>query len=71
MSCEMCTDQDGAPCMPVYGIAPHIHFKGGTAVFPNMQTPGFTPDPECEGMGTWWCTHCGDGKPQPKGQSHG
>jgi hypothetical protein len=25
MSCDYCTDPDGAPCFPLYGVGPHIH----------------------------------------------
>ena len=62
MSCEHCTDPDGMPCFPTYGLAPHTHTKTAH-VFDTSPTPGFTPDEDDQTQGTWWCVHCGDGKP--------
>lgn len=65
MSCDMCTDPDGAPCFPLYGIGPHIHHPGGgTTLLPGAQMAGYTPNLEEPGYGTHWCPHCGDGKPE-------
>jgi hypothetical protein len=37
---------------------------GSTVPLPAEQWPdGYTEDPDCPGMGTWWCPHCGSGKP--------
>jgi len=67
MTCKYCTDQDGAACFPMYGLGPHTHARGqilGSTVLDDKQeADGFTPDPDCPGMGTWWCSHCGDGNP--------
>lgn len=63
MSCRDCTDPDGSPCFPVYGLAPHVHTKDAH-IFDLSPTPGFTPDPEEPTHGVWWCPRCGDGMPQ-------
>lgn len=63
MSCEHCTDPDGIPCFPQYGHAPHVHTSKGM-VFTGEAVEGFTPDPDEPGMGTWWCPHCKEGKPE-------
>ena len=68
MPCEMCTDPDGIACFPMYGLGPHHHEGGGTTLT-EKSAPGFTPDPDCPGMGVWWCPHCGDGKPEAKGET--
>ena len=62
MTCKHCVDLDGQPCFPQYGLAPHAHTDKGI-VFSTEPHPGFTPDEECPTHGTWWCTECGDGKP--------
>lgn len=62
MSCEHCTDPDGEPCFPMYGLAPHRH--GKTAIeFDTSPVSGFTPDRESPTHGIWWCVHCGHGRP--------
>lgn len=79
MACAMCTDPDGAACFPLYGLGPHKHrsgpILGSTQLLPDQTAEGFTPDPDEPGMGTWWCPHCGEGKPadaiQPSGGAHG
>lgn len=63
MSCEHCTDPDGRPCFPTHGLAPHEHTKVGIVFAQAATFPGFTPDADDPSQGTWWCTHCGDGKP--------
>lgn len=65
MSCEYCTDPDGVPCMPIYGVAPHTHdVFGRTIPMPRDQWAGnFREDKDCPGMGLYWCQYCGDGKP--------
>ena len=64
MSCEWCTDPDGEPCFPLYGIAPHTHdATGKTVMTPEVEIAGFTPEPAEPGMGTHWCSNCGDGRP--------
>lgn len=68
MSCEYCTDPDGASCFPTYGLGPHIHvtntFGGKTVALSKEQWPSnYREDKDCPGMGLWWCEHCGDGKP--------
>lgn len=66
MSCELCTDPDGVPCFPMYGLGPHVHKPGpmrGSTVLIEQVADGFTPEPNDPGMGVWWCPHCGDGKP--------
>lgn len=62
MSCEMCTDPDGAPCFPLHGLAPHIH-KPDSIEFHTEPMEGFTPDQGDPRQGVHWCPHCGDGKP--------
>lgn len=65
MSCEKCTDPDGVPCFPVYGLAPHRHTPSGTEIADQEEWPDdFTPDPDEPGMGTWSCPYCGSGKPK-------
>jgi len=65
MSCERCTDPDGIPCMPIYGLGPHAHTSNGI-VFTGAMPPGYTPDPDEPNMGVYWCPKCGEGKPQAK-----
>ena len=62
---EHCTDPDGIPCFPMYGIGPHYHPQVGvcTTIMLPQSAPGFSPDPNEPGMGTWWCPYCEDGKP--------
>jgi hypothetical protein len=75
MSCEHCTDPDGMPCFPMYGVGPHKHVGtsiiGSTVLLPAEQWPeNYQEDPDCPGLGVWWCPYCGDGKPAdatPKG----
>ena len=69
MACDYCTDPDGLPCFPMYGQGPRRHEQGpvsGRAIpLPSSEWPdNYLEDPEWPGMGTWWCPHCGDGKPQ-------
>ncbi len=69
MGCEYCTDHDGAACYPVYGLGPHTHAGNGnwirsTTMLPQTNWPtNYSEDPDCPGMGVWWCKHCGEGKP--------
>jgi hypothetical protein len=75
MSCEFCTDPDGAACFPVYGLAPHRHVGtsmiGSTVTLPQKEWPAnFTEDPECPGMGVWSCPNCGAGKHDDKERPH-
>jgi hypothetical protein len=38
---------------------------GSTVPLPAEKWPdGYTEDPDCPGMGVWWCQHCGAGKPE-------
>lgn len=62
VGCEFCTDPDGAECLPVHGLAPHIHTREGIA-FSGDQPAGFTPDADDPRTGTYWCHHCGCGNP--------
>jgi hypothetical protein len=65
MSCELCTDPDGMPCFPQYGVGPHAHgerWETRPLVREQWQT-NYLEDPDCPGHGTYWCPHCGDGKP--------
>ncbi|WP_229510776.1 MULTISPECIES: hypothetical protein [unclassified Massilia] len=72
MSCEHCTDPDGQPCMPSYGVAPHECFYkipgakiGESRLLPREQWPdNFAEDPDSPGLGTYWCPVCGEGKPE-------
>ncbi len=77
MACELCTDPDRVVLVPYYGLAPHTHelpaglgFGGswviGSTRFlsPDQFPPNFKPDPESPNHGTWWCEHCGEGKPE-------
>lgn len=66
MSCEMCTEPDGAPCFPLHGLAPHIH-KPDSIEFHTAPIQGFTPDPSDPRQGVHWCPYCGDGKPVETG----
>lgn len=56
MPCELCTDPDGAAGFPPYG-------RCSTPMGESQEADGFTPDPDAPGLGTWWCIHCGHGKP--------
>lgn len=62
MACKHCTDPAGVACFPTYGLAPHAH-TNVAHVFDLSPVDGFSPDPEDPTQGTWWCVHCGDGKP--------
>ena len=53
MPCKLCTDPDGVACFPVYGTG-------------QQGADGFTPDSAEPGFGTWWCIHCGHGKPDER-----
>ena len=72
MSCLRCTDPDGELCFPQYGIGPHAHEElngapiiGSTKPLPRDQWPAnYQEDPKAPGHGTWWCPHCGEGKPE-------
>jgi len=68
MSCQHCTDPDGQACFPIYGVGPHRHeggtIIGSTRMLPKEEWPAnFEEDPECPGLGVWWCPECGDGSP--------
>lgn len=64
MACKYCTDPDGVSCFPVYGVGPHIHTSGVTKIIGKEDWPtNFKEDPDCPGLGVWWCPHCGDGAP--------
>jgi hypothetical protein len=64
MSCEFCTDEDGDPCFPIFGLAPHSHLETGGTVFDEpKEIPGFSPSKDEPTTGIWWCEHCGSGKP--------
>lgn len=71
MSCEHCTDLDGSPCMPSYGVAPHTCFYkipgatiGQSVLLPREEWPeNFVEDPECPGQGMWYCPSCKEGMP--------
>ena len=68
----MCTDPDGAPCFPLYGLAPHVH-KPDRIEFDLTPVAGFTPDSDDPTNGVHWCPHCGDGRPEtdaPKPAQH-
>lgn len=68
MACHYCTDPDGLPCFPMYGQGPHRHAQGPVSGPAVQQAAAEWPDnyqedPDCPGMGVWWCPDCGDGKP--------
>ncbi|MBH04009.1 MAG: hypothetical protein CMP08_07780 [Xanthomonadales bacterium] len=71
-SCPHCTDPDGQPCYPAYGLAPHAHqVTNGCLVMaePIFEPRGtwpshFVEDPEAPGHGTWFCPFCGAGNPE-------
>lgn len=71
MPCDFCTDPDGVPCFPQYGLAPHKSFdeKGKpieAEFLPQDDWPEhFTPDPDNMQYGIYHCPQCGDGKPEP------
>ena len=72
MACKHCTDPDGLPCFPQYGVGPHTCFYkypgatlGQSQPLPREQWPeNYMEDPDCPGHGVWWCPECGDGKPE-------
>ena len=51
--------------MPCYGVGPHRHginFK--TIPLEKPEWPdAYREDPDCPGMGVYWCHACGEGKP--------
>lgn len=72
MPCKFCTDPDGQPCYPQYGLAPHLSpssLRKVTEFLPrDSWPPNFVPDPESDNHGTWFCPMCGHGDPSVKGQ---
>ena len=75
MACEFCTDPDGEPCYPQYGVAPHRHtgmdgtpLMGQTVVLPKSEWPSNFQERE-PGFGIWWCPDCGHGKPDEVGHN--
>lgn len=71
MSCELCTDPDGYPCFPIYGVGPHRCFWqipgsviGESQPLPKEEWPdNYQEDKDNPGCGVWWCPECGEGKP--------
>lgn len=69
MTCKYCIDEDGLPCLPIYGLAPHVHEHqdsrltfGATRFLPEIEWPEeFVVDPESKHHGTWFCPYCKDG----------
>ncbi|MET4696609.1 hypothetical protein [Endozoicomonas lisbonensis] len=76
MACEHCTDPDGDPCLPQYGLAPHTHdskqkdpskfdldeWIGATRFYPREEWPDtFIEDPAAPNHGTWYCSYCKEG----------
>jgi hypothetical protein len=69
--CDMCRDPDGVPCFPEYGVGPHTCFYkipgavvGQSQPLPKDQWPdNYMESPPGSGMGIYWCSHCGHGKP--------
>lgn len=39
MSCPACTDPDGEPCHPIYGLAPHVHAWDGLTITDTQMLP--------------------------------
>lgn len=68
MGCHICLDPDGFSCFPVYGVGPHRHDSNlKTIPLPRSEWPAnYLEDPDCPGMGTYWCPACGNGKPQSR-----
>lgn len=71
MSCEYCTDPDGAPCFPIYGVGPHRHqgdsWIGSTVMLDKSEWPdNYREDPDCPGCGVYWRPQCGDGNPNDR-----
>jgi hypothetical protein len=73
MTCQHCDDGDGLSCFPMYGVGPHRHemltktspIIGSTRLLPESEWPdNYREDPDCPGCGTYWCPHCGEGKPE-------
>lgn len=70
--CPHCTDPDGEPCYPQYGVAPHRGNSFGTIFhYVDHWPESFVPDPDEPECGTWFCPHCWDGMvtPTPPAQS--
>ena len=81
VSCERCTDPDGMPCLPHYGLAPHTHdsqqkdpgkfdideWIGSTRFYPKDEWPdNFVEDPDSPNHGTWYCSFCWEGWKEKK-----
>ena len=62
--CELCVDEAGQPCYPIYADSPHGH---SDFAIENPNIPGYTENPEEIGYGWYWCAQCGYGN--PKGQA--
>ena len=75
VGCEMCINEDGEPIFPSYGPAPHTCFHRipgaslGESIPQNRSEwpTNFKEDPDCTGLGTYWCPSCGRGKPASEG----
>lgn len=69
MPCEYCTDPNGDPCYPQYGLAPHMHGDFWQRVTPiytvfakrELWPDNFIEDPDLPNHGTWYCPHCKEG----------
>ena len=58
--CPHCTDPNGEPCYPIYGLAPREMHGGET----------FREDPDVPGCGTWYCPVCRAGMFAVDGAGH-
>jgi len=72
MPCIHCSDPDGLPCFPQYGLAPHLHADDFSPAFkPRELWPeNFKEGMENPNHGTWWCSHCDDGNPDGEIATH-
>lgn len=61
--CAKC--EDGS--FPHYGVGPHICFykipgaKVGQSVILSNKPENYVEDPECPGLGVWYCPECKEG----------
>ncbi len=68
--CPSCTDPDtGEYLCPHYGVGPHTCYHkipnaviGQSQPLPKSEWPkNYVEDPDCPGMGIWYCPDCGNG----------
>lgn len=72
MPCKHCTDPDGEPCYPQFGLAPHLHRMNDNGeietifLLSKFYPSNYHPLNETEGV--WSCPKCGEGNPDAESE---